>query len=1065
MARNDAFVGRDEQLRDLHEYWRAARDGRGSFVVVAGEAGIGKTRLVERFVNQITGDGRVAWGTCVGPGAPPLWLWRTVLRDLEVDDDAIGPATATGVGDLVDRADDQARWNARAAADFHRAAVELPIVVVLDDLHRVEADSVGLLRLVASGARRARLLLVATLRRSEVTAGSFLQATLADLAPSTEVIELEGLPVTAIGQLVSELSGRDPTPELARALVERTGGNPFFVRELLRLLVGEGTLTESLASGDLQVPPRVRDVLLRRVAQLPEPARSMLDAAAVAGRDTSLTVIAQVLGRPPDALVAPADEAEAARLVQIGDGRLRFSHDLVRDALLDGIDATERRRLHLEVGHALQVERGGRDATGEIAAHLLDALPAGDPAGAASAALAAGRMSLAHHAPTEAIRYFERALLALDGSHEALRGVLLLGLGEATSTAGDRPGSRAAFLAAADAARATGDVESLGVSALGFAGVMGTPRTDPEQVELLEEALAAVADREDALTARLMSRLAHALLFSDQLTRRLQLADDAVELAREVGDDGALATTLYVWNLVHLTPGNYSQRLERADELLALGRASGSEEAEAWALHFHAHHMAEGADYATFDADVAACEALARRTHSATWQWTAMVHRAMRAAMQGRFDEAERLGDAAFAAGSSSQHELAGAVLVAHLVALRTWQGRLAELLPVISAAAGQMPEVPAVWAAVPYIHAELGQEAEAAEELRRILIDRELADVPGAQSWAVALAMLARAAATTGDVEMGRRVRELLAPLGDRHVVGPFADCYFGPASLYVGLCSVAMGELGDALEELERAVHAARAVGARPVAAWATAEIAGALERVGGDATRVAALRADAASVYADLGMPRHLERLGDDDHLDGLGRPASTTPPNVFRRDADGWFITYDGRAVTLRPTKGLADLHRLVSSPGTELHVLELAVDAEGEPVGAGARQPILDERAKADYRRRVLELEAEVDDAQRCADLARAERAEDELDRVVSELAAGLGFGGRDRSMTDEAERARQAVRARIRYTLDRLEDVHPELHRHLDRSVRTGTFCSYQPERETSWTTAPTLTS
>jgi hypothetical protein len=158
------------------------------------------------------------------------------------------------------------------------------------------------------------------------------------------------------------------------------------------------------------------------------------------------------------------------------------------------------------------------------------------------------------------------------------------------------------------------------------------------------------------------------------------------------------------------------------------------------------------------------------------------------------------------------------------------------------------------------------------------------------------------------------------------------------------------------------------------------------------------------------------------------------------------------------VAARHTKGLGDLHRLVSAPGTEFHVLELAHDGGGRSAAA-SRQPVLDERAKAEYRARVLALQDEVEDARACADLARAERAEAELDFVVSELAAGLGLGGRDRTMADEAERARQAVRARIRYALDRLDRANPALRRHLDRSLVTGTFCSYQPEHTTTWVT------
>ena len=570
----------------------------------------------------------------------------------------------------------------------------------------------------------------------------------------------------------------------------------------------------------------------------------MLDAAAIAGREVSLIALGRFAGVTPEELARAVDEAEAARLVQVVDGRLRFEHDLVREALVEDLDAVDRRRLHLAAAHALRATGGPGASSAEIAGHLIDALPMGDSTEAAEAALVAGRESLARHAPADAVRQLERGLAVLGGDASTVRGSMLLALGDAQSTAGDRPSARDAYLAAAEIARAAADVDCLALSALGFAGVMGTPRTEPVEVELLEEAFAALGDRHDALTARVTARLAHALLFSDERARRMQLADDAVALARETGDTGALVSALYVWNIVHVTSANFALRLERADELVALGRSSGQDDIEAWALHCHAHHMAEGGDYAGFDADVAAGDVLARRAQSATWQWAVLVHRAMRATMQGRFDDAEQLGNDAFELGARSQPGVATATFGAHLMALRTWQGRLDELLPMITVAAGQYPELPALWASVPFAHAELGQTAEAAEELRRVLTDRVLEDVPGAQSWTVALAMLARAAALTGDGELARRVHELLQPFGDRHIIGPFADCYFGPASLYIGLCSSTTGAIPEACEQLERALRQATAVGARPVVAWTKGELAEALDRRGGDGRRAADL-----------------------------------------------------------------------------------------------------------------------------------------------------------------------------------------------------------------------------
>ena len=1059
MTRRDQFVGRQHELDELRDHWRRARAGRGGFVLVTGEAGIGKTRLVEQFAEEVGQDGAVAWGATGGPDAPALWLWRSVLRDVQgpSEHDTRGSEPVPGPrSDLGDPAGPAEHERVRLVDALVNAARQ-PLLVVLDDLHWADADSVGLLRLTVGEARRVSLLVVGTARSEEIDAGSLLHATLADLAPSAAAIHLDGLSADGLHDLVHALTGRSPSEDLVSSVIDRTGGNPFFVREVLRLLVAEGGLDDAMAGGDLGVPTLVRDVLLRRVGQLSGPARAVLDTAAVTGTTAVLDLVAAVTNLPTSAVVDAAAEAEAARLVAIEAGRLRFTHDLVRDALTAALEPRERRRLHLAVAHATR-DRPGTPAS-EIAHHLLDALPSGDPAEAAEAAQAAGRDALADHAPGEAVRFLERALGVVVQGGATAPADLLLALGDARSARGDRPGAREAYWSAADSARAAASPEGLAHSALGFAGVMGTPAADPDRVELLEEALAALEDRRDGLVARVMARLAHALLFTDQRARRLQLAGDAVALARSIGDDGALASALYVWNIVHITSTNHAERRAHAEEMLALGRASRVPEVEAWALHVHAHVVAEDGDFAGFDGDVAACVAIARRTHSATWQWASLVHRAMRATMQGRFAAAEDLGERAFESGSRSQHDLAAATYGAHLVALRMWQGRLDELLPVISAGAARFPELPAAWASVPFAQAELGRVPEAVESLRRISTDRVLEDLPGSQSWTVALAMLARAASVTGDEDLAARLLVLLDPIGDRHIIGPFADCYFGPASLYVGLCAMATGDDEAAVEALERAERQAIAVGARPVLAWVRSELKELLVRIGGEAGRVAQLRDAVDAELVALGMVRRPLAAGQIS-AEPVDAPVRSATPNAFVPTATGgWSITFDGQTVEVRATKGLTDLHRLVSAPGEELHVLELAREADGDGLGPAARTPILDEQAKAAYRRRVVELQAEVDDARDCADLGRLERAEVELDAVVTELTSGFGLGGRDRAAANEAERARQAVRARIRYALDLLGRTHPSLRRHLQRSVVTGTFCAYEPERPMEWTT------
>jgi pimeloyl-ACP methyl ester carboxylesterase len=190
------------------------------------------------------------------------------------------------------------------------------------------------------------------------------------------------------------------------------------------------------------------------------------------------------------------------------------------------------------------------------------------------------------------------------------------------------------------------------------------------------------------------------------------------------------------------------------------------------------------------------------------------------------------------------------------------------------------------------------------------------------------------------------------------------------------------------------------------------------------------------------------------------------------NVLRRDGEYWTVAYDGQVATLRDAKGVRDIARLLASPHNELHALDLVAEG-GTPLGAvsghsalaaglsidtGGNQPILDDAARADYKRRIAELEQEVDNADDRGDGEGSAKARQELETLVDTLASAYGFGGRSRRTPDSVERARKAVTRRIRDALGRIEHAHPVLGRHLHASLRTGVFCSYAPEREVVWT-------
>ncbi|MGH9262585.1 MAG: hypothetical protein ACRD08_22230, partial [Acidimicrobiales bacterium] len=228
--------------------------------------------------------------------------------------------------------------------------------------------------------------------------------------------------------------------------------------------------------------------------------------------------------------------------------------------------------------------------------------------------------------------------------------------------------------------------------------------------------------------------------------------------------------------------------------------------------------------------------------------------------------------------------------------------------------------------------------------------------------------------------------------------------------------------------------------------------------------------------------FGTPRTVEIPGVADRRDVLpvlrhGPSPDTTrrlaieQAEVLRRDGEYWTVAYDGHVTTLRDAKGVRDLARLLAAPHHEFHILDLGAEADDTRPSStrqathadlhrehSSAEPIIDDRARVEYKHRIDELQADIDDADRRGDPEVSVRARIELDALVDELTAAYGLGGQPRRTPDRIERARKTVTGRIRDAIGRIERAHPTLGRHLQVSVRTGVFCAYTPERDVRWT-------
>jgi len=920
------LVGREEELATLVGRFERAAAGEGSLVLVRGEPGVGKTRVVEELaaVARARG-GRVLWGQSFEDvGGGPFGPWAAALRRWaagvapETLDELLGrersllaqvlPAgTTAGAADPAPSADpDAARLRLfEAATSFlRRLGRDRTTVVVLDDLQWADGVSLLLLQHVTRELPGSRLLVVATYRDAEVARDHPLTPVLGDLARqrATERLALTGLPPAAVGRMIELETGVPPGP-LAEAVHRRTDGNPFLVEEVVRLLKAEDRLFASAPMESLGIPDGVREVVDRRCARLSTAAQRLLGVAAAAGREFDAAVVEGVWDGPEPALDL-LEEVEAAGLA-VADrqavGRYRFSHDIVREAVYAGLSPLRGARLHARIGlHLLSSVEAFRTATDPavIAHHLLLGIHGGvAPAVAAEHAARAAAAATASLAYEEAVDWYERGVAALDGSGDGAerpRVGLLLALGEARWRAGDVPGARTTLLDAAERARGLGPADDglLARAVLAFGGgalrswhaTRGTFGDRP--LCLLEEALVRIGEGDTALRAQLLGLLAEELYYQQPAAaRRDALTRQAVDMARRLGDQQALASALISRCLALWGPDHLDERLGAATEIVRLGDALDDRQLRFFGNQYVFIAQFEAGDVAAADATLGLVETLAEELRQPLARWEARRFRAMRALCAGRLEDAERLALEALEIGQGAQEPDAMAVFGVQLALVRFEQRRLAEIEPVLEAFAVEFVESPAWRAAVALVKADLGRTDDARAELEA-LTGEELGRIRRDFSWLAAMAMLAQLCAFFDDRDRAAAVTDLLLPFAGRNVLTGDRQSW-GSSCRYLGMLAFTEGRLDEAERWQVRAIEENTRWGAAPWSAYTQCELAATLLATGEPAARrrAADLARDAAATAGRLGMARLLAAAVETGRRaggEGDGRGLATMRP---------------------------------------------------------------------------------------------------------------------------------------------------------------------------------------
>ena len=847
-----SFAGRQGELDTMVAAWRDAASGTPRVVLIAGEPGIGKTRLAAETAQLAHAGGAIVlYGRSDEEMGVPFQPFVEALGYFVTHSPPDGLRDRLGrhAGELVrlvpelaerlhglpallrsDPETERYRLFDAVTAWLVAAAAERPLVIVLDDLHWAPKPTLLMLRhviRVATGsAEPTRLLLIATHRDTEMEQAHPLGEFLADLRRMvhSQRLVLGGVNEAGVVAFVERALGHSADEagrRLARAVHAETEGNPFFVSEVLRHLVESGAAFQrggrwasDQILAQIGIPEGVREVIGQRLARLSRAANDVLTVAAIAGRDFDLATLAGASELPEDALLAVLDDAARARLVEeMGVGRFRFAHALIRSALYDAASATRRAHLHRRIGEAIEARRP--DDVTALAYHFGEAA-ADHTSKAMDYSVRAGDQAAAGLAHDQAVVFYLRALALLDAMtrpDSAQRCELLIRLGEAQRNAGDAAFRQTLLDAAAIAARLK-DAERLAraVVANTRGWVSASGLVDSERVAMLEASLSALGLEDSSVRARVLATLVSELLFSADRERLRELDGEALAIARRLGEPATLAHVLGQRYIAMWGLNTLGERLATTAEHLELAALLDDPIVRWWASERRAFAALEAGDIVEVDQQLSALKQLAEDLGRPGLQWELTLAQSWRDLLAGRVAAAEQSATKAFEISQALGQVDAAIFYGAQLWDVRRVQGRLAEVETLMVQVLKDFPGMPSFRAVVALTYCELDRGADAGP----IFAEAAAAGFALAHDnvWLWALTNYARVCACLNATDAAAVLYEHLAPFHD-HVVFN-GGTVNGSVAGYLGLLASMLGRHEDATAHFTEACGVHERMGA---------------------------------------------------------------------------------------------------------------------------------------------------------------------------------------------------------------------------------------------------------
>jgi len=1070
----------------------SGRGRLGGVFLISGEPGIGKTRLADELARDAASRGiRVVWGRCwEGGGAPAYLPWADVVRTLVLNESrererrsALPAEIAQLIPELSpetvpprapsDPSEARFRLFDAVAMLLKHVARSEPLLVILDDLHEADQSSLELLKFVARGLTDARMVIVGTYRDAEVRHSAYLSEKIGEILRFGHAIPLAGLDRDEVTRIVENRARRSPSAAFASELHRVTAGNPLFVDGVIRVMLAERSLgtSDRIDLRGFKLPEDVRGAIRKRLGLISTQAQPVLAMAAVIGQEFDPSLLQRVSNVNAATIGELMKDASDTGLVaRSSPDSYRFTHALIRESLYAGLADTERIGLHRAIGEALE-QMHVADLTPHLAALAHQYREAGVVYKAVDYSIRAGEAAQALYAYDEAISQF-KAALSLGQHHDTdlkQRADLLSGLGNLLQLTDTQLGIEQLESAAEiyaelnlpdDAARvhqklsqilvAPGERKDTDQALMHMREAERLSRENPaskdlggfyyslgvvaEDKGLLRESLAAYGrsmeelERLDTIDGWCAATVRYAaqLVLTGRIKEGLRFADLTWEKIPEIKDSACFLGTIWGGG------GNYQilWDFRPAQQWFRKGLGSplpSKYQRDVMRFQIGTNHFNLG-------------EIAAMREQLSDWQ---------------NFDGPIRLRTEEILAQADADWDRARRVLEAQFESKEFKAGSLAPKYKTQRALAS--------------IVRESGDYAKAEELLRTTL-----ASCPSDEP-ALHLEMLVRPELALVLASVGR-LKSAYGELNRCAEIISIGENWRGLAGHYYAAAGFCAGAAGN---DEAREHHFEEAIGIfrRFALPWFQADTLrswGQALTKGGQPSSAREKFDAAIDIYRRIGAgqawtDRTLEEKARATGVASIEQPSNSKSECVFRKEGEYWTTAYEGEEARLRERGGMRFIAMLLGQPGENISAIELfaavAAVAGVSPAQDGLRTTSdlgdaggeLDARALGDYRRRITELESEIDRAEASHDSGALDRARAERERLSEEIASGTGLHGGLRRAASHRERARVNVTRQIKSAIYAIRRVNPPLGRHLANAIYTGRSCRYAPAERVKW--------